>query len=87
MKIPEGLMPPKEMHEMAEKTDKEFYPNAFQMVLECGVASSKEEAIEIIAEIMALKIALQIGSNLSEYDIKIIKGVIERHVAGILSIE
>lgn len=80
-------MPPKEMYEMAEKIDKEFYPEILQLVLECGIASSREEAIEVMAEMMAIKVALQIGAGLSEYDIKILKGVAERHIAGILTIE
>ena len=86
-KIPDELMPPKEMYEMAKKIDAEYYITAYEMLLEINKGISPTDAIDMLSEMTAHKIALQIGSGLTGYDIRILKGVIERHIAGLIRLE
>lgn len=86
-RIPDELMPPKEMYEMAKKIDEEYYITAYEMLLEINKGMPPTDAIDMLSEMTAHKIALQIGSGLTGYDIRILKGVIERHIAGLIRLE
>ncbi len=87
VELPEELKPTPKMYELAKQVDEEFYKKMYDMLLETDKQLSPKDAIDILVEMTALKIALQIGMGLTEYDIGILRGVIERHIAGVLSLE
>lgn len=87
IELPDELKPTPKMYEMAKQIDKEFYKKMYKMLLDNEEHMTPKDAIDILVEMTALKIALQIGMGLTEYDVGILRGVIERHIASILYLE
>lgn len=87
IELPDELKPSKAMYENAKKIDEHYYKKMYEMLIKSGDNLTPSDAIELLAEITSMKIALQIGYGLSEYDIRKIKGIVERHIASILFLE
>lgn len=86
IEIPEELLPGKDLKEFAEYTDR-TYKELHDALLRETEGATSIDIIELIATVQTEKIALIIGKNLSEYDKKVIYGVVERYIAGIVSSE
>lgn len=85
VRIPDSLLPTKLMHETAKKFDENFYPVVYKTLVQNGVNESR--AIDILSAIVAERISLCIGVGISSYDKKLLRNIIERHIAEILCIE
>lgn len=76
------LMPGEDLVDYAKGADssyKELYDALTQVD---GVTPTK--AIKLISAVHAEKVYLLIGSSLRDYDKKVIRGIVERYVAGIV---
>lgn len=86
IEIPKELLPGDDLKEFAEYTDRTYKELHDALLRETDGATSID-IIELIATVQTEKIALVIGNNLSDYDKKVIYGVVERYIAGIVSSE
>ena len=86
IEVPSELMPSDRMEEEAKKMDDD-YKKLYSDLLESVESHSPSDVIGIIASIRAEQVSLLIGANLTKYDKKILYGLIERHIAGIVSSE
>lgn len=86
IEIPEDLLPDKDLKEFAKYTDK-TYKELYDALLRETEGATPIDIIELIATVQTEKIALIIGNNLPNYDKKVIYGVVERYIAGIVSSE
>ena len=84
MNIPDELKPSAKMYEEAKQIDEEYYSKSYEMLVK---EMTPSEAVEVLSQIVAEKIALLIGFGLTRYDVGIIKGIVERHIISILKIE
>lgn len=85
IRIPNSLLPSNLMREAAKDIDNKFYPVLYKSLIKNGVSESR--AVDILAAIMTEKVSLCIGEGLPEYDKRLLKNIIERHIAGIIRIE
>ena len=86
IEIPEDLLPDKNLKEFAKYTDR-TYKELHDALLRETEGATSIDIIELITTVQTEKIALIIGSNLPDYDKKVIYGVVERYIAGIVSSE
>ena len=87
--LPEELMPDEDFNEMAKQQDEE-YRRLYRVVrdnIECDDEYSATAAIAVLAEFTTMRVAMLIGEDLSDYDISLLRGVIERHIAQVVFVE
>lgn len=87
IKIPDTLKPTQEMYENARDLDENFYKKTYAYISEHEIGITPSEIVELMAEIVAERVALDIGFGLTDYDIRIIRGVAERHITSVVNQE
>lgn len=85
MDIPNELKPPKEMYEMARDMDENYYMKAYKNMTSGEDKIDPEDAIELLAQVVAERVALSIGYGLNSYDLRILKSVAERHIISVVN--
>ena len=83
IEVPKELMPSEEMVKMAEESDKK-YETLYNTILKETEGATPTTSIALIAAVRSEQVALMIGAKLTDYDKKILRGIIERYVAGIV---
>ena len=86
MDIPNELKPPKEMYEMARDMDENYYTKVYKSLTSGEDKIDPEDAVELLAQVVAERVALSIGYGLSSYDLRILKSVAERHIISIVNV-
>lgn len=87
IEIPDSLKPTQEMYENARDLDENFYKKTYAYIKEHDAGITPSEIIELMAEIVAERVALEIGFGLTKYDIRILRGVAERHITSVVNEE
>lgn len=77
--LPEELMPGEEYIERGKMAE-EGYVEAYKTILSDCKEATASDAIYIIAKVNTEKLALTIGTSLSDHDKDVLMGVIERQI-------
>lgn len=83
IEVPEDLLPGDELKEEGKRLD-ETYKKLYDELLKVSNNYRPTDVIDLIASVRTGQIALLIGANLTDYDKKILHGIIERYVAGVV---
>lgn len=83
IEVPEELLPSDELRVEAEAID-ESYKKLYEELLKMPGEYRPTDIIDLIASVRTGHISLMIGAKLTDYDKKILHGLIERYVAGIV---
>ena len=83
IEVPEDLLPGDELKEEGKRLD-ETYKKLYDELLKVSDSYRPTDVIDLIASVRTGQIALLIGANLTDYDKKILHGIIERYVAGVV---
>lgn len=86
VELPDELMPDEQMRDNARKID-EAYNDMFVFLRGAEPDLKATEIISIMAQYFVERVALTIGEELNEYDKKILRGVLERHIVEVVFVE
>lgn len=84
IKIPEELMPEKEVFDAATEMD-QGYLELYNSLRKDNKEKSPYDIVTLIARVETEQVALRIGSNLREYDKNCLMNIIRRHIIGVVS--
>lgn len=84
IELPPELRPTQEQYELAKDVDKNFYKKTFDWLMQNEKGIEQHDAIDVLSAIAAERVALLIGFGLTDYDVSILRGVIERHLISLL---
>lgn len=86
IELPSEFKTDDRMRAESKKID-EACKNLYDDLLESVKSHSPADVIGIIASVRTEQVSALIGENLTEHDKKVLYGLIERHIAGIVSSE
>ena len=86
IELPSEFKTDDRMRAESKKID-EACKTLYNELLESVESRSPSDVIGIIASVRTEQVAALIGENLTEHDKKVLYGLIERHIAGIVSSE
>ncbi len=84
IKLPEELMPEKEIFEAAKKMD-HGYLELYNSLRKDNKDKSPYDVVTLIARVATEQVALNIGVNLREHDKNCLMNIIRRHIIGVVS--
>lgn len=83
IKLPSEFKTDGRMMAESKKID-EACKTLYSELLESVESHSPSDVVDIIASVRTEQVAALIGENLTEHDKKVLYGLIERHIAGIV---
>lgn len=83
IEVPEELLPGEELQVEAKAID-ESYKKLYDELLKMPGEYRPTDIIDLIASVRVGHVSLMIGAKLTDYDKKVLHGLIERYVAGIV---
>lgn len=70
---------------MARDMDENYYTQAYKDMTSGEDKIDPEDAVELLAQVVAERVALSIGYGLTKYDLRILKSVAERHIISVVN--